>query len=60
MNKTLVVDIGGTHVKLLMEGAEPRAFDSGAKMQPTDFVAKLKDGAGLARSSGGLSASTIA
>ena len=43
MNKTLVVDIGGTHVKLLMEGAEQRAFDSGAKMQPTDFVAKLKE-----------------
>ena len=43
MNKTLVVDIGGTHVKLLMEGAEPRAFDSGAKMQPTNFVAKLKE-----------------
>ena len=43
MNKTLVVDIGGTHVKLLMEDAEQRAFDSGAKMQPTDFVAKLKE-----------------
>ena len=43
MSKTLVVDIGGTHVKLLMEGAEQRQFDSGAKMQPLEFVAKLKE-----------------
>src|SRR5438046_295264 len=43
MNKTLVVDIGGTHVKLLMEGAEQRQFDSGAKMPPAEFVAKLKE-----------------
>jgi polyphosphate glucokinase len=42
MNKTLVVDIGGTHVKLLMEGAEQRQFDSGPKIQPAEFVAKLK------------------
>jgi len=41
MNKTLVVDIGGTHVKLLMEGAEQRQFDSGPKIQPAEFVAKL-------------------
>jgi len=43
MNKTLVVDIGGTHVKLLMEGAEQRQFDSGMKMLPTDFISKLKE-----------------
>jgi polyphosphate glucokinase len=43
MSKTLVVDIGGTHVKLLMEGAEQRQFDSGAKMTPAEFVAKLKE-----------------
>ena len=43
MSKTLVVDIGGTHVKLLMEGAKQRQFDSGAKMAPVDFVAKLKE-----------------
>jgi polyphosphate glucokinase len=43
MKKTLVVDIGGTHVKLLMEGAEQRQFDSGPEMRPTDFVAKLKE-----------------
>src|SRR2546430_14205449 len=43
MNKTLVVDIGGTHVKLLLEGSEQRMFDSGSKMQPTDFIAQLKE-----------------
>jgi ROK family len=43
MNKTLVVDIGGTHVKLMLEGAEQRIFDSGPKMEPTDFIAHLKD-----------------
>jgi polyphosphate glucokinase len=43
MNKTLVVDIGGTHVKLLMEGVEQRQFDSGPRMQPPEFVAKVKD-----------------
>src|SRR6266568_4021418 len=46
MNKTLVVDIGGTHVKLMVEGAEQRMFDSGAKMQPGDFVAQLKEKTG--------------
>src|SRR5712691_6091823 len=43
MNKTLVADIGGTHVKLMVKGAEQRVFDSGAKMQPNDFVANLKE-----------------
>ena len=43
MNKTLVVDIGGTHVKLLIEGANQRQFDSGMKMLPADFIAKLKE-----------------
>src|SRR6266700_3509417 len=43
MNKTLVVDIGGTHVKLMIEGADQRAFDSGMRMQPTDFVARVKE-----------------
>jgi hypothetical protein len=42
VNKTLVVDIGGTHVKLLMEGTDHRQFDSG-EMRPPDFVAKLKE-----------------
>ena len=43
MNQTLVVDIGGTHVKLMVEGAEQRMFDSGARMQPDQFVAQLKE-----------------
>jgi predicted NBD/HSP70 family sugar kinase len=43
MMKTLVVDIGGTHVKLMIDGAEHRQFDSGQQMQPADFVAKLKE-----------------
>jgi hypothetical protein len=43
MSKTLVVDIGGTQVKLLMEGADQRQFDSGAKMLPLDFVARLHE-----------------
>jgi polyphosphate glucokinase len=43
MNKTLVVDIGGTHVKLMLEGAEQRQFDSGSKMQPADFTACVKE-----------------
>lgn len=40
--KTLVVDIGGTHVKLMMLGREPRQFDSGAKMGPKQFIKRLK------------------
>jgi hypothetical protein len=43
MSKTLVVDIGGTHVKLLIEGTEQRAFDSGMQMKPDEFVARLKE-----------------
>ena len=38
MNKTLVVDIGGTHVKLMLEGAEQRIFDSGPQVQPADLI----------------------
>jgi polyphosphate glucokinase len=37
----LVVDIGGTHVKLLMSGKEKLKFDSGPKMRPRDFVKKF-------------------
>jgi ROK family len=46
MNKTLVVDIGGTHVKLMIEGGEQRQFDSGSTMRPSDFVARLKETTG--------------
>src|SRR2546427_8465033 len=41
MNKTLVVDIGGTRVKLMLEGAEQRGVDSRARMEPNEFVAPL-------------------
>jgi len=43
MNKTLVVDIGGTHVKLLMKNAEQRQFDSGPTLEPAEFATKLKE-----------------
>jgi predicted NBD/HSP70 family sugar kinase len=43
MKKTLVVDIGGTHVKLMMERSEHRVFDSGSRMEPSDFVARLRE-----------------
>src|SRR5437899_12654802 len=46
MNKTLVVDIGGTRVKLMLEGAEQRVFDSGARMEPNEFVARLRENSG--------------
>ena len=41
--KILVVDIGGTHVKLLMSARDQRKFDSGPALKPRDFVAKLKE-----------------
>jgi hypothetical protein len=40
--KILVVDIGGTHVKLLLSAREQRQFDSGAAMKPRQFVARMK------------------
>ena len=42
MKKTLVIDIGGTSVKLMTSLRDPRKFDSGAKMTPRQFVAKIK------------------
>jgi ROK family len=41
--KVLVVDIGGTHVKLLMSQRVERAFDSGPDMAPREFVGKFKE-----------------
>jgi hypothetical protein len=40
--KILVVDIGGTHVKLMISRNEKRKFDSGPKMTPRQLVTKLK------------------
>ena len=42
MKKTLVIDIGGTHVKLMMQRRQHRMFDSGSRMKPKDFVKRLK------------------
>jgi hypothetical protein len=42
MRKTLVVDIGGTHIKLMMRRNLRREFDSGPRMKPKDFVARLR------------------
>ncbi len=41
--KVLVVDIGGTHVKILATGQkEPRKFDSGSSMTPKEMVAGVR------------------
>ena len=44
--KALVVDIGGTHVKLLMSLRDKREFESGPAMTPRDFVGKMKETTG--------------
>jgi hypothetical protein len=41
--KILVVDIGGTHVKLMMLRGQHRQFDSGPKMGPAELVAKIEE-----------------
>jgi polyphosphate glucokinase len=39
----LVVDVGGTHVKVLVTGqTEPRKFDSGPKLTPSEMVTGVK------------------
>jgi len=40
--KVLVVDIGGTRVKLLMSPLVQRSFASGPRMRPEEMMAKLK------------------
>jgi predicted NBD/HSP70 family sugar kinase len=40
--KILVVDIGGTHVKLLRSSGDISKFDSGRELRPRQFVQKLK------------------
>src|SRR6202011_2095442 len=44
--KILVVDIGGTHVKLLMSLANQRQFDSGPNLKPHEFVTRFKESIG--------------
>ena len=41
--KVLVVDIGGTHVKLLISLRDEREFPSGQRMGPEQFLARLKE-----------------
>ena len=40
--KVLVVDIGGTHVKLMISPRETRKFDSGRKLLPRDLIAQVR------------------
>ena len=43
----LVIDIGGTHLKVLTTGEqEPRKFDSGPQLTPKRMVAGVKKLAG--------------
>ena len=44
--RILVVDLGGTFVKLLMSERVEREFPSGPRMTPKQFVAKFKETAG--------------
>jgi ROK family len=41
--KILVIDIGGTHVKLMISRREKRKFNSGPRMTPRQMVAKIKE-----------------
>ena len=41
--KILVVDIGGTHVKLLKSAREQRQFDSGPTLKPRAFISRLNE-----------------
>jgi predicted NBD/HSP70 family sugar kinase len=43
----LVIDLGGTHVKLLASGQrEPRRFDSGNGLKPAELVRRVREQAG--------------
>ncbi len=42
MKKILVIDIGGTHVKLMISRTKKRKFDSGKKLTPRELVAQIK------------------
>lgn len=41
----LVVDIGGSHVKLMISGRDKIKFDSGPSMRPRDFVERFRESA---------------
>ncbi|MDQ6913602.1 MAG: ROK family protein [Verrucomicrobiota bacterium] len=42
MKRILVIDIGGTHVKLMISRKKKRKFDSGKKLTPRELVAQIK------------------
>src|SRR5205823_5198481 len=44
--KILVVDIGGTHVKLLMSRRNQREFASGPRMRPEQMIARFRETVG--------------
>ena len=47
MQNVLVIDVGGTHVKLLATGqAEARKFESGSDLTPQEMVAKITQALG--------------
>jgi polyphosphate glucokinase len=41
--KTLVLDVGGTHVKLVATGEEARKFPSGPTLRPAKMIATVRD-----------------
>lgn len=42
--KVLAIDVGGTHVKVLLRGQDtPRKFDSGPKLTPREMVARVTE-----------------
>ena len=41
-NKVLVIDIGGSHVKLMISRAQKRKFKSGRKLTPREMIAQMK------------------
>lgn len=43
--KILVIDIGGTNVKLMISRSEKKKFDSGPKFSPKQLVAGIRDAA---------------
>ncbi|MDQ2659743.1 MAG: ROK family protein [Verrucomicrobiota bacterium] len=43
MKKILVVDIGGTHVKLMISPTRKRKFNSGMKLNPKQLVAEIQE-----------------
>lgn len=40
--KVLVIDIGGTHVKLMISRRDKRKFDSGPRLSPRQLIARVK------------------